>query len=71
VTDPAIFDPAAIIGPRTTVYLVQRADIPRESLYLDTPGTPHRDHQPVPPELGERIIDGLHHLDEEALCSSA
>jgi len=65
---PEIFDPTAIIGPRTTVYLVQRSDVPRESLYLDTPGIPHNDHRPMPSELGERIIDGLLQLDEEALC---
>jgi hypothetical protein len=69
--DSASFDSAAVIGPRTTVYLVHRTEVPREKLFLDIPGIPHHDHRPVPPELGERIVDGLRHLDEAALCSSA
>lgn len=30
--------------------------------WLDTPGTPHRDHQAVDPELGQRLIEGLENL---------
>lgn len=48
---------SALLPPRTTLYC--RANVPREQLYLDVPGTPHHDHRPVDPELGERLIQGL------------
>lgn len=33
---------------------------------LDTPGIAHRDHRPVPPDLGRRIITALHALNQPA-----
>lgn len=48
---------------RTTLY--RRIDVPREQLYLDTPGTPHNDHVSVTPEFGARIIAGLERLGEQ------
>ena len=66
---PRIYDAGAvavvILPPRTTTYRT-RAEVPRSELYLDVPGTPHRDHRPVTGELGARLIHGLEHLDEDA-----
>jgi len=53
VSDP---DLSALLPLRTTTY--RRAP----DFWLDVPGVPHRDHQPVPPELGTRIIAGLENL---------
>ena len=50
---PVIFDPTAMIPPRSTTY---RRD---PGYWLDEPGTPHRDYRYVDVQLGERIIAGL------------
>jgi hypothetical protein len=34
--------------------------------WLDTPGIPHQDHQPVDPELGRRLLEGLENLPPRA-----
>lgn len=55
MSDP---DPAALLPPKTTTY--RRAP----DYWLDAPGVPHRDHRPVPPALGVRIIAGLENLPD-------
>jgi hypothetical protein len=68
---PRIYDAAAcarvLLPPRTTTYR-SRAEVPRAQLYLDVPGTPHRDHAPMPLELGARLIRGLERLGADEIA---
>lgn len=55
---PVIFDPVAVLPPRTTTY---RRD---PGYWLDNPGTPHHNYRSVDTALGRRIIAGLMNLPD-------
>ena len=57
MTDPDLFDPSAVIGPRTTLYLKRE---PGTSWLWRM--TPHLEVSPLDPMLGERLIRGLQSL---------
>ena len=57
MSDRELVDLARLLPPCVTTYGVDS-----RGRSLDTPGTPHQEDQPVDPELGRQLIEGLENL---------